>query len=85
VKSVLIPVLCQGGGTDSVSHSRLDLVFGLAASSILLFSRAADFGCCRIARLRFALIILCFHFDSSFPNSVLRANSFSIAIWSMPS
>jgi hypothetical protein len=58
-----------------------DLLFGLVASSVLSFSCAVDFGCCSIARLRFA------YSDCAFililvPNPVLRANSFLIAIQS---
>jgi hypothetical protein len=87
VNYVSIPILCHGGRGrhDSVSHSRLDLLFGLAARSVLSFSGAADFGCRSIARLGFACTALCFRFDSSFPNSVPRAKSFPIAMWSWPS
>jgi hypothetical protein len=62
-----------------------DLLFGLAASSVLPFSCAADNSSRSIAHLGFACIILCFCFDSSFPTSVPRPNSFSIARWSWPS
>jgi hypothetical protein len=42
-----------------------NLLFDLAASSVLPFSRAADFSCRSFTCFRFAHIVLCFHFDST--------------------
>jgi hypothetical protein len=49
-----------------VWSGRFDLLFNLAASSVLPFFSVADFGCRNIARLDFACTDLCFCSDFSF-------------------